>query len=78
MCIRDRYQPQFRDEELEVKELQAKVTARHQIDSQDVYKRQPQNAITVWKDHMVSQGFGYKLGVDLPGEMCIRDSTTTK
>ena len=27
------YQPQFRDEELEVKELQAKVTARHQIDS---------------------------------------------
>ena len=28
----------------------------------------PQNAITVWKDHMVSQGFGYRLGVDLPGE----------
>lgn len=28
----------------------------------------PQKAITVWKDHMVSQGFGYKLGVDLPGE----------
>ncbi|MDR0891994.1 MAG: penicillin-binding protein 2 [Mediterranea sp.] len=28
----------------------------------------PQNAITVWKDHMVAQGFGYKLGVDLPGE----------
>ncbi len=28
----------------------------------------PQNAITVWKNHMVSQGFGYKLGVDLPGE----------
>ncbi len=27
-----------------------------------------QKAITVWKDHMVSQGFGYKLGVDLPGE----------
>ena len=27
-----------------------------------------QNAITKWKDHMVSQGFGYKLGVDLPGE----------
>lgn len=27
-----------------------------------------QNAITVWKDHMVSQGFGYKLRVDLPGE----------
>ena len=28
----------------------------------------PQKAITVWKDHMVSQGFGYKLGTDLPGE----------
>lgn len=28
----------------------------------------PQNAITVWKDHMVSQGFGYRLGTDLPGE----------
>lgn len=27
------YQPQFRDEKLDVKELQAKVTARHQIDS---------------------------------------------
>ncbi len=28
----------------------------------------PQNAITKWKDHMVSQGYGYKLGIDLPGE----------
>ncbi len=28
----------------------------------------PQNAITAWKDHMVSQGFGYRLGCDLPGE----------
>ena len=28
----------------------------------------PQNAITVWKDHMVSQGFGYRLNTDLPGE----------
>lgn len=28
----------------------------------------PQNALTVWKDHMVSQGFGYRLDVDLPGE----------
>ena len=27
-----------------------------------------QNALTVWKDHMVSQGVGYRLGVDLPGE----------
>lgn len=25
-------------------------------------------ALTIWKDHMVSMGFGYKLGVDLPGE----------
>lgn len=28
----------------------------------------PQKALTVWKDHMVSQGFGYRLGVDLPSE----------
>jgi len=28
----------------------------------------PQEALTVWKDHMVDQGFGYKLGTDLPGE----------
>ena len=28
----------------------------------------PQNALTVWKDHMVAQGFGYRLGVDLPSE----------
>jgi len=27
-----------------------------------------QDAMTRWKDHMVSMGFGYKLGVDLPGE----------
>ncbi len=26
------------------------------------------NAMTTWKDYMVSMGFGYKLGVDLPGE----------
>lgn len=25
-------------------------------------------ALTVWKDHMVSMGFGYALGIDLPGE----------
>lgn len=29
----------------------------------------PQKALTVWKDYMVSQGFGYKLGTDLPGEI---------
>lgn len=28
----------------------------------------PQRALTVWKDHMVDMGFGYKLGVDLPSE----------
>lgn len=28
-----------------------------------------QKALTIWKDHMVSQGFGYKLGTDLPGEV---------
>lgn len=28
----------------------------------------PQDALTVWKDHMVDMGFGYTLGVDLPGE----------
>lgn len=27
-----------------------------------------QTAMTTWKDYMVSMGFGYKLGVDLPGE----------
>ncbi len=27
-----------------------------------------QNAMNTWKDYMVSMGFGYKLGVDLPGE----------
>lgn len=28
----------------------------------------PQQAITVWKDYMVEMGFGYALGIDLPGE----------
>ena len=27
-----------------------------------------QDAMTIWKDYMVSMGFGYKLGIDLPGE----------
>lgn len=26
------------------------------------------DAMTCWKDHLVSMGYGYKLGVDLPGE----------
>lgn len=28
-----------------------------------------QDAMTKWKDYMVSMGFGYKLGIDLPGEV---------
>ena len=31
------------------------------------YKR-IQDAMETWKDYMVSMGFGYRLGVDLPGE----------
>ncbi len=27
-----------------------------------------QEAMTTWKDYMVAMGFGYKLGIDLPGE----------
>lgn len=27
-----------------------------------------QNAMNLWRDYMVSMGFGYRLGVDLPGE----------
>ncbi len=27
-----------------------------------------QSAMDVWRDYMVSMGFGYKLGIDLPGE----------
>ncbi len=28
-----------------------------------------QKAMNVWRDYMVSMGFGYKLGIDLPGEV---------
>lgn len=28
----------------------------------------PAKAFEVWKNHMVSMGYGYKLGIDLPGE----------
>ena len=27
-----------------------------------------QTAVNIWRDYMVSMGFGYKLGIDLPGE----------
>jgi len=30
--------------------------------------KSPQEALTRWKDHMVAMGFGYRLGIDLPGE----------
>ncbi len=30
--------------------------------------RSVQNAMDTWRDYMVSMGFGYKLGIDLPGE----------
>lgn len=30
--------------------------------------RSVQDAMDVWRDYMVSMGFGYKLGIDLPGE----------
>lgn len=28
----------------------------------------PAKAFDIWKHHMISQGYGYKLGIDLPGE----------
>ncbi|MDR2919512.1 MAG: penicillin-binding protein 2 [Tannerella sp.] len=36
----------------------------------DSRKRYPtvQDAFEVWKNHMVSMGYGYQLGIDLPGE----------
>lgn len=36
----------------------------------DNRKRYPsvQDAFEIWKDHMVSMGYGYRLGIDLPGE----------
>ncbi len=30
--------------------------------------RNVQEAMNIWRDYMVSMGFGYKLGIDLPGE----------
>ncbi|MEG1543137.1 MAG: penicillin-binding protein 2 [Tannerellaceae bacterium] len=39
-------------------------------DMLDSRRRYPtvQKAFEVWKDHIVSMGYGYKLGIDLPGE----------
>ena len=39
----------------------------HMLNNRQKYQT-IQDAITTWKDYMVSMGFGYKLGVDLPGE----------
>lgn len=39
----------------------------HMLGNRTKYKT-IQEAMTTWKDYMVSMGFGYKLGVDLPGE----------
>lgn len=39
----------------------------HMFSNRSKYPR-VQDAMTRWKDYMVSMGFGYPLGVDLPGE----------
>ena len=39
----------------------------HMINSTTKYGT-VQNAINTWRDYMVSMGFGYPLGIDLPGE----------
>lgn len=39
----------------------------YMLDNRTKY-RDVQQALTTWKDYMVSMGFGYQLGVDLPGE----------
>ena len=40
----------------------------HMLNNRTKYKT-IQDALTTWKDYMVSMGFGYKLGVDLPSEL---------
>ena len=37
------------------------------LDNRTKYDRTDE-AFTLWKDYMVSMGYGYKLGIDLPGE----------
>lgn len=39
----------------------------HMIGNRKKY-RTSHDAMNVWRDYMVSMGFGYKLGIDLPGE----------
>ena len=40
---------------------------KYMIDKRSKYGN-PSKAFEVWKKHLVSMGYGYKLGVDLPGE----------
>ena len=40
---------------------------KNMIDKRSKYGN-PANAFEVWKNHLVSMGFGYKLGIDLPSE----------
>ena len=39
----------------------------HMLSNRKKYKTL-EDAMDVWRDYMVSMGFGYKLGIDLPGE----------
>lgn len=39
----------------------------HMLSNRSKYKN-AHEALNVWRDYMVSMGFGYKLGIDLPGE----------
>ena len=39
----------------------------HMMSNRSKYKN-VEDAMNVWRDYMVSMGFGYKLGIDLPGE----------
>ncbi len=40
---------------------------KNMIDRRSKYGT-PAKAFEIWKNHMVSMGYGYKLGIDLPGE----------
>lgn len=39
----------------------------HMMSNRSKYKN-VEDAMNIWRDYMVSMGFGYKLGIDLPGE----------
>lgn len=40
----------------------------HRMFASGKYKEGKKEAMNTWRDYMVSMGFGYRLGVDLPGE----------